>query len=354
MDVFTFSLSENNELIRTDNLPGINSGSKDYYSASVNGLISGTTSAVAYLTVSWHPGSKYGVPMAVSGTNGTFTIGEFFSAIPGVMNEYVDYHIGVSVVGYIGETRYTTNIVDIPIIKSNYSASTDAPSLTQNQYDAFVDEVSGYATAAASSETAAETAKAAAETAADNSSTAATNAASSAAAAASSAETAATAATNAAASAAAAADAHKMKLIRKITTTKDVKSVTINQDTNDLAFSLDKFVLMITAPIDLTPNNGTFNVYVPDASASSNRIYTPGNVIYNTKKLVVRSEIIGDGETAVFDTWASCSIFGSAPSGTTQHGDFVTGKPITSVTATYTSNTGFPAGTEIKLYGHRG
>lgn len=353
MDVFTFSLSENNELIRTDSLPGINSGSKDYYSASVNGLISGTTSAVAYLTVNWHPGSKYGVPMAVSGTNGTFTIGEFFSSIPSVMNEYVDYRIGVSVVGYIGETRYTTNIVYIPVIKSNYSASTDAPYLTQNQYDAFVDEVSGYATAAAAD---AEVAAASADNAASAAAAAsghANTAYTAAATATDKASAADSSAQEAAASAAAAADAQKMKLIRKITTTNDVKSVTINQDTNDLAFSLDKFVLLITAPSDLVPNNGTFNVYVPDASASSNRIYTPGNVIYNTKKIVVRSEIIGDGETAVFDTWASCYIFGSAPSGTTQHGDFVTGKPITSVTATYTSNTGFPAGTEIKLYGHR-
>lgn len=266
MDVFTFSLSENNELIRTDNLPGINSGSKDYYSAAVSGLISGTTSAVAYLTVSWNPGSKYGVPMAVSGTNGTFTIGEFFSSIPGVMNEYVDYHIGVSVVGYIGETRYTTNIVDIPIIKSNYSASTDAPSLTQNQYDAFVDEVSGYATAAANS-------------------------------------------------AADAADARKMKLIRQITTTEAVSSVTISTDEEGNNISLDRFCLFLSLPNAVSVSNGGLVIQCNGGTSSSYFAYyqtDPASV----KHARFEGECMGDttGADGAVRQWAINYALGSANS----------------------------------------
>ena len=124
MNAITFSLSENNELIRNDSLPGINSGSKDYYSVTINGLHSGTTSAVAYLTVSWISGERYSVPITISGTSGTFTVGEFFASTPNNANEYIDYHIGVSIAGYIGNVRYTTNIEYIPVIKSNYAPST--------------------------------------------------------------------------------------------------------------------------------------------------------------------------------------------------------------------------------------
>lgn len=265
MDVFTFSLSENNELVRTDNLPGINSGSKDYYSAAVSGLISGTTSAVAYLTVSWHPGSKYGVPMSVSGTNGTFTIGEFFSSIPGVMNEYVDYHIGVSVVGYIGDTRYTTNIVYIPIIKSNYSASTDAPSLTQNQYDAFVDEVSRYATAAANS-------------------------------------------------AADAADASKMKLIRKITTTEAVSSLVISTDENGNAISLDKFCLILSLPEAVSVSTGGIVIQCNGTSTSHYAYYHA--VAETVKHARFDGECMGDttGADGAVRNWVINYALGSANS----------------------------------------
>lgn len=124
MNAITFSLSENNELIRTDSLPGINSGSKDYYSVTISGLQSGTTSAVAYLTVSWISGERYSIPMTISETSGTFTIGEFFASTPNNANEYIDYNIGLSIAGYIGNVRYTTNIEYVPVIKSNYAPST--------------------------------------------------------------------------------------------------------------------------------------------------------------------------------------------------------------------------------------
>ena len=124
--------------------PDITSGSKDFYSITVDSLPSGTTSAFAYICLSWVPGTSYSKILSLNGSSGSCVLDEFYTTIPSVANDYVDYHVSVSVVGYIGDVRYTTSVVEIPVLKTNYSISSGTPEIPESQYDAFVKEVTGY------------------------------------------------------------------------------------------------------------------------------------------------------------------------------------------------------------------
>lgn len=96
----------------------------------------------------------------------------------------------------------------------------------------------------------------------------------------------------AAASAAAAADAHKMKLIRRITTTEAVSSVVISTDENGNAISLDKFCLILTLPSAVSVSAGGMSILCNGTTSSHYAYYHTDTA--NVKHARFEGECMGD------------------------------------------------------------
>lgn len=132
---------EGTHLQKASDFPDVVGGGKDCYTVKVLGLPSGATSASLYTSLSWESGTKYETDLTVSSTTGSATLDEYFLAIPDEDSDYVDYTIKMSVVYFVGDVRYTTDIVDIPVVKSNYSSTTSEPAMPKSKYDELLDEI---------------------------------------------------------------------------------------------------------------------------------------------------------------------------------------------------------------------
>lgn len=116
----------------------------------------------------------------------------------------------------------------------------------------------------------------------------------------------------AAASAAAAADAHKMKLIRRITTTEAVSSVVISTDENGNAISLDKFCLILTLPSAVSVSAGGMSILCNGTSSSHYAYYHTDTA--NVKHARFEGECMGDttGADGAVRHWAINYALGNA------------------------------------------
>lgn len=213
------------------------------------------------------------------------------------------------------------------------------------------------ATNAAASETAAETAKAGAETAAASASTDAGNAASAAKAASGHANTAYTAAATATEKAADAADSAAsmhMKLIRKITTTEAITSVTISTDEEGNAISLDRFCLFLSLPNAVSVSSGGMVIQCNGGTASSYYAYYHTDTV-SVKHARFDGECMGDttGADGAVRQWAINYALGSANS----YGNTLKTSRYMPVVPTINKlkfSMALPSGAVLVLYGRSG
>ena len=219
------------------------------------------------------------------------------------------------------------------------------------------------AESAAAGAAAAETAKTDAESAKGNAAAAAENAAASASAAAGSktaaetaadeAESAAATASAKAAEAVAAAAAGKMQLIRQITTTEEVQTLSLNKDNGDAAFSCDKVFLIVQFPAAIKLGTGGQTFYITETTGKIRYLYYAGTA-HTTLILRMTAEVLGaESDAALGMTqiafsqydWSEDSInFGRTASGLTA---------IKSLVVGFEGSYKIPVGTIIKLYGRR-
>lgn len=142
MIILPFILNGQN-LQKGENFPEVVERSANYLKMVVDG-IPNDYSATAYFNLSWeNNGKPYGIPLAGNSCN----IDEYITTLPKHPSDYVDYVVSVSLAYFNGEDRrITTNKVDILIDKTAYYPETEnAPEIPQSQYDAFVNDVAGYA-----------------------------------------------------------------------------------------------------------------------------------------------------------------------------------------------------------------
>ena len=148
MIILPFILNGQN-LQKGENFPEVVERSANYLKMVVDGIPDDYT-ATAYFNLSWeNNGKPYGIPMAGNSCN----IDEYITTLPKHPSDYVDYVVSVSLAYFNGEDRrITTNKVDILIDKTAYYPETEnAPEIPQSQYDAFVNDVAGYAQLASES-----------------------------------------------------------------------------------------------------------------------------------------------------------------------------------------------------------
>lgn len=148
MIILPFILNGQN-LQKGENFPEVVERSANYLKMVVDG-IPDDYSATAYFNLSWeNNGKPYGIPMAGNSCN----IDEYITTLPKHPSDYVDYVVSVSLAYFNGEDRrITTNKVDILIDKTAYYPETEnTPEIPQSQYDAFVNDVAGYAQLASES-----------------------------------------------------------------------------------------------------------------------------------------------------------------------------------------------------------
>ncbi len=209
------------------------------------------------------------------------------------------------------------------------------------------------ANAAASSASAAAASKTAAETAAETATSKASAASQSKSAAESAAAVATTKASEASASAANAAAAGKMQLIRQITTTEEVQTLSLNKDNGDAAFSCDKVFLIVQFPAAIKLGTGGQTFYITETTGKIRYLYYAGTA-HTTLILRMTAEVLGaESDAALGMTqiafsqydWSEDSInFGRTASGLTA---------IKSLVVGFEGSYKIPVGTIIKLYGRR-
>lgn len=119
-------------LEKAKDFPKVVEKSKDYLRIVVEGIPDGFV-ATAYFRPSWENGKVYNLSM----DRNSVIIDEYLTTLPQNTSEYVDYILGVSVVGVNANgARFTTNIVDIILDKTAYSAETEnTPEIPQSQYE---------------------------------------------------------------------------------------------------------------------------------------------------------------------------------------------------------------------------
>lgn len=119
-------------LEKAKDFPNVVEKSKDYLRIVVDGIPDGFV-ATAYFRPSWENGKVYNLSM----DGNSVVIDEYLTTLPKNPSEYVDYILGVSVVGINANgSRFTTNIVDIILDKTAYSAETEnTPEIPQSQYE---------------------------------------------------------------------------------------------------------------------------------------------------------------------------------------------------------------------------
>lgn len=142
MIILPFILNGQN-LQKGENFPEVVERSANYLKMVVDG-IPDDYSATAYFNLSWeNNGKPYGIPMDGNSCH----IDEYITTLPKHPSDYVDYVVSVSLAYFNGEDRrITTNKVDILIDKTAYYPETEnTPEIPQSQYDAFVNDVAGYA-----------------------------------------------------------------------------------------------------------------------------------------------------------------------------------------------------------------
>ena len=167
-------------------------------------------------------------------------------------------------------------------------------------------------------------------------------------------------ATAAAASAAAAANAGTMQLIRQITTTEDLGSVTISADTEGNALSLDRFCLLIQFPAAVTLGQQTGNcvlsVYANGYTANYCLHYQAN--VERAKYVRLEGEIMGAAGDAPRCLTSMAvggdNIFGN-PLRTGWYGSGFTTltKLIIGGTLAGSNAAGIPSGTVLTLYGRK-
>lgn len=118
---------------KAKDFPKVVEKSKDYLRIVVDGIPDGFVTT-AYFRPSWENGKVYNLSM----DGNSVTIDEYLTTLPQNTSEYVDYILGVSVVGVNADgSRFTTNIVDIILDKTAYSVETEnTPEIPQSQYEA--------------------------------------------------------------------------------------------------------------------------------------------------------------------------------------------------------------------------
>lgn len=119
-------------LEKAKDFPKVVEKSKDYLRIVVEGIPDGFV-ATAYFRPSWENGKVYNLSM----DGNSVIIDEYLTTLPQNTSEYVDYILGVSVVGVNADgSRFTTNIVDIILDKTAYSVETEnTPEIPQSQYE---------------------------------------------------------------------------------------------------------------------------------------------------------------------------------------------------------------------------
>lgn len=119
-------------LEKAKDFPNVVEKSKDYLRIVVEGIPDGFV-ATAYFRPSWENGNVYNLSM----DGNSVIIDEYLTTLPENPSEYVDYILGVSVVGVNADgSRFTTNIVDIILDKTAYSVETEnTPEIPQSQYE---------------------------------------------------------------------------------------------------------------------------------------------------------------------------------------------------------------------------
>lgn len=119
-------------LEKAKDFPKVVEKSKDYLRIVVDGIPDGFV-ATAYFRPSWENGKAYNLSM----DGNSVIIDEYLTTLPENPSEYVDYILGVSVVGVNADgSRFTTNIVDIILDKTAYSVETEnTPEIPQSQYE---------------------------------------------------------------------------------------------------------------------------------------------------------------------------------------------------------------------------
>lgn len=140
---------EGQNLQKGENFPEVVERSANYLKMVVDGIPDDYT-ATAYFNLSWeNNGKPYGIPMSGNSCN----IDEYITTLPKHPSDYVDYVVSVSLAYFNGEDRrITTNKVDILIDKTAYYPETEnTPEIPESQYDAFVNDVAGYAQLASES-----------------------------------------------------------------------------------------------------------------------------------------------------------------------------------------------------------
>ena len=144
-----------------------------------------------------------------------------------------------------------------------------------------------------------------------------------------------------------------MQLIRQITTTEEVQTLSLNKDNGDAAFSCDKVFLIVQFPAAIKLGTGGQTFYITETTGKIRYLYYAGTA-HTTLILRMTAEVLGaESDAALGMTqiafsqydWSEDSInFGRTASGLTA---------IKSLVVGFEGSYKIPVGTIIKLYGRR-